>query len=147
MCLTTITSIETENVEGQGWKIVYPGECVSENENEFWSEFRFLNHGAMPYNTWIERKGNVINSPVGRYPAGFHIFTTKEDAENYQRHSPFRFTIIVKVKYKIILAKGNQTADPLAPPIELPCIVTQFLYVEKPNKNLKENMNDFSCVA
>ena len=140
MCLTTITSIETENVEGQGWKIVYPGECVSENENEFWSEFRFLNHGAMPYNTWIERKGILISShsPDGLYPAGFHIFTTKEDAENYQHHSPLRFSIIVKVKYKTILAKGNQTAlrgsSMPSDPVMLPCIVTQFLYVEKPNE-------------
>ena len=127
MCLTTLTSKQIDNFEGEGWKVVSP----SENENEF----RFPIYNLSPfnpyYNTWIERKENLICFPdtsitswrtTNSYPAGFHIFTTKEDAENYKKSFPATF--VVKVKYKTILAKGIQDG--------LLCIVAQFLYVEKP---------------
>jgi hypothetical protein len=131
MCLTTVTSTEIEDIEGEGWKVV-SDPCRQAN----CFTFPYQGDRYHPYDQWLERKFlynnpsfNIIGEDGTKYPAGFHVFTTKEDAEDYGFGMPNCWSfplsaIVVKVKYKTILAKGIQG--------KLPCIVTQFLYVEKP---------------
>ena len=145
MCLTTVTSTQTEEIEGIGWKVVgVVGRIPDQNEEEN-NEFYFIygpgGFRTYPYNQWLERVDwqqynmKMIKLSVSlpkfqfpNYPIGFHIFLTKQDAMTYAIDTCSAWNaadrFVVKVKYKTILAKGTQDGSP--------CVVTQFLYVEKP---------------
>ena len=146
MCLTTIDSVEIEEIEGEGWKVI-ADDCTDSKKH--FNFVYFYNYILQPYNMWIEREHTQINSLVGIYPAGFHVFTAKKDAEIYKKSFPSKRLSIVKVKYKNVLAKGTQDCPlmefgflericnfllfktiPLIPIKTLSVIVTQFLYVE-----------------
>ena len=138
MCLSRVTSIEREECEGEGWKVVYA----------YSHAFSYLYYTNSPneesfdqYNLWIScEKRNPIkiyNSDWGsynEYPSGFHVLLSETDAQQYLKYLKYMilsgprraFLKVVKVKYKNIVAKGNQD--------ELPCIVVEQIYVEQPTE-------------
>lgn len=163
MCLTTLTSTQTEDIEGEGWKVVFKGE----NNSNFFFIYG-CSKDAQPYNQWLERQlPKTIKQQIDKnfatalepwgtsipmwlqagskwglpaytqdkdtYPFGFHIFLTEQDASCWRdkTNPACRDCVIVKVKYKTILARGTQDG--------LPCIVAQFINVgcsSLPNVNI-----------
>ena len=141
MCLTIITSTEKEEIEGEGWKVVketrYSWPHVMPKELKIEDCFQFplanISVNDFLYNTWLERQVDVTEggseipifcANLTCYPCGFHVIPNKDEAVEYMKPFPLGH-VLVKVKYRNVLARGKQD--------NVNCIVTQFLYVEKPD--------------
>jgi hypothetical protein len=128
MCLHSITKIysETEQTDEVhfGLKIVKP--------NVWKNEFSSFGNRGEPFDKWLLRKEKILRAEDvfdSTYPSGFHIFTNREDAENYKNQRIFPdMWEVVRVQYRKILVEGTQKVMDG----EANCVVAAEMFVEKP---------------
>ena len=102
MCLSYLGDYRHINLDkGVGWKFFKINEKGKLKTPYLLFEF--------PINRWVKDKAvKKIKFGLRRdqtYPAGFHIYLTKKDADDM---SFCRGTIVKKVKYRNVVAKGYQ---------------------------------------
>jgi hypothetical protein len=126
MCLNSITTRypKDDTTEGAGWKIFE----YSKIEKHYCFP---CCGGCVKFNKWLNRR--IVNIDIGvvdNYESGFHIFTTKNDAEqhwlNFEDYKWFH-PAIFKVKYKGIVCTGIE--------IPLDVLVVKKIFVEKECNN------------
>jgi hypothetical protein len=123
MCLDNVTSLTFEEIEGEGWKFVRAFSDETYYPVIMWS------NKDIPYNSWTACSEDESRRAFWGYPAGFHMFETKQDAMKYYSnhlsiYDHYKNFHLVKVKYRNILARGLQ--------LGIPVIVTQWQNVAKP---------------
>ena len=75
-----------------------------------------------PVNPWTD-------SPPLEYPAGFHIFHRKKDAQQYCKDRDWKRLTVVRVQYRRVVAVGSQWDSKV--------IVAKEMFVEKPKAKKK----------
>ncbi len=97
MCLDTVDK-KPKYGDGQGWKVFRGG------RGKLISPFASL---VCSPNEWIEDRNKCPVERIGcsSYPAGFHIYRSKDAAE---RAALYHDWIIKKVHYKDVVATGRQ---------------------------------------
>ncbi len=118
MCLNLVTSIKNEKLPKDeyytGWKCIN----VDKQSNTFQSLYNCNRH----FDKWLRCRlplSETLGSGFDEYPAGFHIFITREGARNWSSYDK-----VIKVRYRRVVARGIQGG--------YKCIVAKEMYVESP---------------
>ncbi len=129
MCLDSVKSVKSEKLPKDqyhmGWKVVR----INKDKQTFDSLYNI----DMPLNKWLRCKRPLCDilytgsNSDRTYPAGFHIFTTREAARRWNVTSCMT-SHVVKVRYRRVVARGTQNWRE--------CVVAKEMYVEKP-KSIK----------
>jgi len=119
MCLDHVTWIyknkfRHEDKVQEGYKVFEVRtryvEMEKTGERELIFQFGFQNKSrAAPISRWLKSELDRPNLNKGDYEIGFHLFRTKKEATKFLNavNQYFR-TVIIKIKYKGIKAKGYQ---------------------------------------
>jgi len=130
VCLTKVTLVRKENFPRKQYGIGYKVIRLSTKKGKF--QFLWF-EGERPFNKWIicyKRPNTKIMALNGwNYPAGFHIFEKRSDAEQYK--TPHFDEIVVQVRYRRIVARGFQDGAK--------CVIAKKIYVvyDKNNKGVE----------
>lgn len=131
MCLSYITDKnEYPEAEGVGYKIL-------KKQGDILSSIVF-NDIEYQCNIWeIAKCKFVYARNMQKYKAGFHIFEKEKDAQTYLSYIPRNkicMRVIVKVRYRYILAQGIETWDSGDPQVldpYLKVIVAEQMMIER----------------
>jgi hypothetical protein len=123
MCLTSVTKVYDKQTSKVylGWKVV----------RVIGKEFKSLYNFYSSFDRWKLACGptRIKMSPDTSYPAGFHILTTKKDAEKYRQDRDFpEDWTVVRVKYCKVLCVGKQQVGGEY----LKCVIAKKMLVMKP---------------
>jgi hypothetical protein len=96
MCLDFITNKKKIKKTGFAWKVVNSAKNPARGEFRSWGK---------KCAGWYRSEGGSLDSFYndGEYPAGFHCFTYKCDAELWSSSRA-----IIRIEYQNILARGTQ---------------------------------------
>lgn len=108
MCLNSAIVIEDLSRTGEGYVVRIVGEDMLGTEN-YMSLYYDDDHYRL--NQWYKAPEGIIQiDAVSAYPAGFHVFRTLDHALAYKDGADDD-EVILKVKWRNLLAEGNQRYD------------------------------------
>lgn len=135
MCLQQVLEIPEKYKTGEhvGYKVLYRHQtCVSDGPI-ITSYFTPVRASRIIFDEWMINKNQKFihlctNKVIQRYKPGFHIFLNEEDAGKYKIYDN---EVVVKVRFKDVVAYGLEYDDILSHSILSKVIVVKQMYIDK----------------